>query len=42
MIAVVGRGDVESVRQAAEGAGVKSWVIGEIVSGKTGVKFTER
>ena len=42
MIAVVGRGDVESVRQAAEGAGVKSWVIGEIVPGKTGVKFTER
>jgi phosphoribosylaminoimidazole (AIR) synthetase len=42
MIAVVGRDDVENVRRAAERAQVKTWIIGEIVPGKTGVRFTER
>jgi phosphoribosylformylglycinamidine cyclo-ligase len=42
MIAVVGRDDVESVRRAAVRAQIKTWIIGEIVPGKTGVRFTER
>lgn len=42
MIAVVGRGDVESVQRVAQRAQVKTWIIGEIVPGKTGVRFTER
>jgi len=42
MIAVVGRADVESVRQAAERVQIRSWVIGEVVPGQTGVKFKER
>jgi phosphoribosylformylglycinamidine cyclo-ligase len=42
MIAVVGRDDVESVRRAGERAQVRTWIIGEIVPGKTGVRFTER
>jgi phosphoribosylformylglycinamidine cyclo-ligase len=42
MIAVVGREDVESVRRAGERAQVQTWIIGEIVPGKTGVRFTER
>ncbi len=42
MIAVVGRDDVESVQRAAQRAQVKTWIIGEIVPGNTGVKFTER
>ena len=42
MIAVVGRGDVEDVRRVAERAQVKTWIIGEVVSGKRGVRFTER
>ncbi len=42
MIAVVGRDDVESVRRAAQRAQVKTWIIGEIVPGETGVRFTER
>ncbi len=42
MIAVVARDDVDNVRRAAERAPVKSWIIGEVVPGKTGVKFTER
>jgi phosphoribosylformylglycinamidine cyclo-ligase len=42
MIAVVGRDDVENVRRAAQRAQVKTWIIGEIVPGKTGVRFTER
>jgi len=42
MIAVVGRDDVENVRRAAQRAQVKTWIIGEIVPGQTGVRFTER
>jgi len=42
MIAVVGRDDVESVRRAARRAQVTTWIIGEIVPGETGVRFTER
>jgi phosphoribosylformylglycinamidine cyclo-ligase len=42
MIAVVGRDDVESVRRAAQRVQVKTWIIGEIVAGETGVRFTER
>ncbi len=42
MIAVVGRNDVEDVRRAAERAQVRTWIIGEVVEEKTGVRFTER
>jgi phosphoribosylformylglycinamidine cyclo-ligase len=42
MIAVVARGDVEDTREAVERAGVKSWIIGEIMKGERGVRFTER
>jgi phosphoribosylformylglycinamidine cyclo-ligase len=42
MIAVVARDDVDTVRRAADRVQVKSWIIGEIVPGKTGVRFTER
>ena len=42
MIAVVGRDDVENVRRSAERALIKTWIIGEIVPGKRGVRFTER
>jgi len=42
MIAVVGRDQVDGVRRAAERAQVKTWIIGEIVPGETGVRFTER
>ena len=42
MIAVVARDDVNDTRRAAERAGVGTWIIGEIVSGETGVRFSER
>ena len=42
MIAVVGRDDVESVQRAAQRAQIKTWIIGEIVPGQAGVRFTER
>jgi phosphoribosylformylglycinamidine cyclo-ligase len=42
MIAVVGRDDVDEVRRAAERAKVRTWIMGEIVPGKSGVRFTER
>jgi phosphoribosylformylglycinamidine cyclo-ligase len=42
MIAVVARDDVDNVRRAADRAQLKSWIIGEVVPGKTGVRFTER
>jgi phosphoribosylformylglycinamidine cyclo-ligase len=42
MIAVVGRDDVDDTRGAAERAGVRSWIIGEVVPGKRGVRFSER
>lgn len=42
MIAVAARDDVERVRRAAERAQVKTWIIGEVVPGKRGVRFTER
>ena len=42
MIAVVARDDVDDTRRSAERAGVKSWIIGEIVPGERGVRFTER
>ena len=42
MIAVVGRGDVENVRRAAQRASATTWIIGEIVPGTRGVRFTER
>ena len=42
MIAVVARDDVDDTRRAAERAGVRSWIIGEIVPGKRGVRFSER
>ncbi|HET9708989.1 MAG TPA: phosphoribosylformylglycinamidine cyclo-ligase [Gemmatimonadales bacterium] len=42
MIAVVGRDDVENVRRVAQRGQVKTWIIGEIVPGKTEVRFTER
>lgn len=42
MIAVVGRGEVEVVRDAARRAGVETWLVGEIEAGSTGVRFAER
>ena len=42
MIAVVGRDDVDEVRRVAERAQVRTWIIGEIKPGKSGVRFTER
>ena len=42
MIAVVARDDVEEVRRVADRAKVRSWIIGEIRTGRTGVRFSER
>ncbi len=42
MIAVTARDDVDPVRRAAERAGVRTWIIGEIKLGETGVRFAER
>ncbi len=42
MIAVVARGEVEAVVQAAQRAKVPAWMIGEVRAGKTGVRFEER
>ena len=42
MIAVVARDDVDEVRHVAERAQVRTWIIGEIKPGKSGVRFTER
>jgi len=42
MIAVVARDDVDDVRRTAERAQVRTWIIGEVVRGKTGVRFSER
>lgn len=42
MIAVVERDDVEDVRRIAERAKVRSFIIGEIRSGRAGVRFSER
>jgi phosphoribosylformylglycinamidine cyclo-ligase len=42
MIAVTARDDVDDVRRAATRAGVTTWIIGEVVPGKTGVRFAER
>jgi len=42
MIAVVARDDVDEVRRVAERAQVRTWIIGEIKPGASGVRFTER
>jgi phosphoribosylformylglycinamidine cyclo-ligase len=42
MIAVVPRDEVEVVRRAAEGGGVGTWILGEIVAGPSEVRFAER
>jgi phosphoribosylformylglycinamidine cyclo-ligase len=42
MIAVVARDDVDDVRGAAARAGVPLWIIGEVVPGPVGVRFTGR
>jgi phosphoribosylformylglycinamidine cyclo-ligase len=42
MIAVTARDDVEDARRTAARAGITTWIIGEIVPGKTGVRFVER
>jgi phosphoribosylformylglycinamidine cyclo-ligase len=42
MIAIVARDDVDEVRRVAERAQVRTWIIGEIKPGTTGVRFTER
>jgi phosphoribosylformylglycinamidine cyclo-ligase len=42
MIAVAARDDVDAVVQAATRAQVPTWIIGEIVPGRTGVRFAER
>jgi len=42
LIAIVGRDDVDDVRAAATRAGVPTWLIGEIRSGTTGVRFSGR
>jgi hypothetical protein len=42
MIAVVARDNVEAVSAAAEQDGVATWIIGEIVRGRTTVRFAER
>ena len=42
MIAVVARDDVDAARDAARRAGVETWIIGEIVAGERGVRFSER
>jgi len=42
MIAVVARDNVEAVRAPAERARIPTWVIGEVQSGPTRVRFAER
>lgn len=42
MIGVIARDDVDDVRRAATRTGITTWIIGEIVPGKTGVRFAER
>jgi phosphoribosylformylglycinamidine cyclo-ligase len=42
MIAVVARDEVEAVRQPAERARIPTWIIGEVQSGPTRVRFAER
>jgi len=42
MIAVTAREDVDEVRRVATRAGITTWIIGEVVPGKTGVRFAER
>lgn len=42
MIAVTARDDVDEVRRAATRAGITTWIIGEVVPGKAGVRFAER
>jgi phosphoribosylformylglycinamidine cyclo-ligase len=42
MIAVTARDDVEDARRVAARAGITTSIIGEIVPGKTGVRFVER
>ena len=42
MVAVVARDDVDELRRVAERAQVRTWIIGEIRPGKSGVRFTER
>lgn len=42
MIGVVARDDVDDTRRSAERAGVRTWIIGEVVPGERGVRFSER
>lgn len=42
MIAVVARDDVDDTQRSAERAGVRTWIIGEVVPGERGVRFSER
>ncbi|MGH7531226.1 MAG: phosphoribosylformylglycinamidine cyclo-ligase [Gemmatimonadales bacterium] len=42
LIAAAARDDVEGAVQAAERAGVRAWIIGEIHPGRGGVRFAER
>jgi phosphoribosylformylglycinamidine cyclo-ligase len=42
MIAVLARNDVDAARAAAASAGVDTWVLGEVIAGAAGVRFTER
>lgn len=42
MIAVTARDDVDEVRRAATRAGIATWIIGEVVPGKTGARFADR
>jgi phosphoribosylformylglycinamidine cyclo-ligase len=42
LIALAPRDHVEAIRATAQAAKIETWVIGEIVSGTTGVRFAER
>jgi phosphoribosylformylglycinamidine cyclo-ligase len=42
LIAVADRADVDELFQAARAVGVDTWIIGEVRSGRTGVRFVER
>ena len=42
LVAVAGRGDVDDLLRAAKGAGIETWLIGEVHAGTRGVRFVER
>jgi phosphoribosylformylglycinamidine cyclo-ligase len=42
LIAVLDRNDVDTAREAARGAQVETWIIGDVLPGDSGVEFVER